>query len=261
MPDSFDLPEPAGLEAAFGKHMARALALSTERLSRSRGDAVRARHNLLIGLNNLRPHRYTLEQRWHPDRVAALFADEDVADAAVFAQRRAEGIAAMEKVLRHEIARSYVTRDLLLSALEVAAKFGLVPEARVGALRSGTGALDTAFDNVGAVAVFREFQDVLAGKTPVTPALLEEALTLGNSLQARITPKNQAPVPGEPTVDPRDEAFDLALRLWTLVADKHSEARMAGREVFGNRFGTLVPPLQANTAPAKKKVEAATPAA
>lgn len=250
------LPEPAGLEAAFNRHRAAALAQPADALSRSRGDAVLARHNLLIGLTNLSGYRALLEQRWRRDRVAALFDGADVTDGAVFAQRRAEGIAAEQKTLTTDIARSYVVRDLLLSPLETAAKFGLVPAERVTAIRVGKGSLDTALDIVSAVAVYREFDKALANKTPVTFELLDEAQKLGNKLVAQITPTKAIgkTTGNDPLADARAEADDLARRFWTLVFLKHGEARMAAREIAGNGFGRLVPALQA-------AIKAAAPAA
>ena len=261
MSDTFALPEPSGLEAAFNEFRELAWSLSKDRLSRSRGKALVARGNLLTSIENLRPHRALLEERWNKARVDRLFSGLGVADGLVFAERRAEGIEASEKTLRADIARSYVTRDLLISTLELMAKFGLLPAERVAALRSGTGPLDTALDNIGAVAVFREFEKKLAGKTPVTLALLEEAQTLGNSLQARITPEDQQATPSQEEPDPRAEAFELALRFWTLVAGKHAEARMAGREIWGNAFHLHVPALQAEEETAAKKDEPEAPAA
>lgn len=255
----FTLPEPAGLEAAFNRHKPSALALPAEALSRSVGDAVIARHNLLIGLSNLRGHRELLEQRWLPARVAALFADVDITDGAVFAQRRAEGIAAEQKTIRADIAHSYVLRDLLLSPLETAAKFNLIPEERVTAIRAGSGGLDTALDVISAVAVYREFDKALANKTPMTFELLDEAQKLGNKLVAQITPTKAIgkTTGNDPLADARAEADDLARRFWTLVASKHAEARMAAREIAGNGHGRLVPPLQA----AIKAAAATAPAA
>lgn len=256
---TFTLPEPAGMEAAFNRHLASALALSPEVLSRSVGDAVIARHNLLVGLQNLSGKAELLKTLWHPDRVDALFANADITDGAVFAQRRAEGIAAEQKTIRADIAHSYVLRDLLLSPLETAAKFKLIPEERVTAIRAGSGGLDTALDMISAVAVYREFDKALANKTPMTFELLDEAQKLGNKLVAQITPTKAIgkATGNDPLADARAEADDLARRFWTLVFLKHGEARMAAREIAGNGFGRLVPPLQA----AIKATAATTPAA
>lgn len=258
-PGTFALPEASGLEAAFDRHLAKAQALSSDRLQRNRGDALLARHNLLIGLRNLREMRGVLETLWHPDRVEALFADGDLADGMVFAYRRADGIVSEQKTLRQNIARSFVVRDQLLSALETAAKFDIVPMERVTAIRAGTGALDTALDVVNAVAVFREFNGPLTNKTPVTFELLDEAQKLGNELVGLVTPTNAVgkATGNDPLADARAEADDLARRFWTLVFLKHGEARMAAREIAGNGFGRLVPPLQA----AIKAAAATTPAA
>lgn len=176
-----------------------------------------------------------------------------MADAAVFAAQRAEGFEKEQSRLAEDIARSFIVRDQGLSALEAAVKFGLVPEARVSAIRAGTGPLDTAFDLVNVVALCREFENALQNKTPFTTEWLADAQSLGNSLQERITPKGQK---GEEAAnDARDEAIEIALRFWTLVSEKHAEARLAGREIWGDAVSRHLPALQAKVRAPEKKVE------
>lgn len=253
------LPDEIGVESSFNAHRPKALLYPAEKLPRGRGDSIRARHNLYEGLRALDPFRAELEKKWNRERVAALFADADVADGLVFASQRVQRIDAAEKTLRDDMSRAYVVRDLLLSALECAAKFDLIPTTVVQALRAGTGALDAALDLIGAVAVYREHAKALAGKTPVTPELLDVAQTLGNSLQARITPTGQKPAASK-ELDAKDAAIELELRFYALVADKHHEARQAGREIWGRAMPDHVPALQAVAVKPKPKTGASTEA-
>lgn len=259
MPMQQQLPNEIGLESSFNTHRQTALQYPAEKLPRSRGDAIRARHNLYVGLRAIEPFRAELEKMWNPRRVAQLFADADVADGLVFASHRVQRIDAAEKTLRDDTSRAYVVRDLMLTALECAAKFDIIPTTAVLALRAGSGAMDASLDLIGAVAVFREHASALDGKTPVTPELLEKAQSLGNSLQARITPKGQKPV-GTKEADEKDAAVDLELRFYALVADKHHEARAAGREIWGRAMSAHVPALQAVAVKPKPRASDATEA-
>lgn len=238
------LPDEIGLSSSFHTHRPTAMNYPAEKLPRARGDAITARHNLYLALRAVEPFRALLEQRWNPRRVSALFADADVADALVFASQRVQRLDAAEKTFGRDMAQAYVLRDLLLTALECAVKFELVPAKPVQALRAGTGPLDAALDLVGAVDVYREHAQALRGKTPITAELLSEAQALGNDLQKRITPAGRKS-DATKTADEKDAALDLELRFYALVADKHAEARQAGREIWGRAMGDHVPALQA----------------
>lgn len=248
-----ELPKDIELKAAFNKYRDKALALSVEELPRGRGEAVRARHNLYAGLQALAPHRKTLEKRWLPARVEALFATGDVADGLVFAALEAERADEAEKTLSTDIADAYVNRDLILSSLETAAKFGLIPWNGIEAIRAGKGALDAALDLVAGVAEYRKHEEKLLNKTPITPAFLRKAERLGNDLVKRVTPKGQSSIQA-PIVDPKTEANDLALRFYALVAALHKEARLAANEIWGTSASIAhVPALQSVAKKSAKK--------
>lgn len=236
------LPNEIGLASAFHMHRPTAIQYPAEKLPRGPGVAIRARHNLYVALQALEPYRADLERKWNPRRVSALFADADVADGLVFASERVQRIDVAEKTLRDDVSRAYILRDLMLTTLECAAKFELIPTDVVQALRAGNGPMDVVSDLVGAVAEYREHVEALDGKTPITPELLEEAQVLGTSLQERVTPK---PVASN-GVDAKDKALDIELRFYALVADKHHEARQAGREIWGRAVNFHIPALQAS---------------
>lgn len=251
-----ELPNDIGLKAAFVKNRDKALAYPQEKLPRGRGDSTRARHNIFQGLLALEPHRATLEKRWLPQRVEALFAAGDIANALVFAALEAERADQAEKTLVADIATAYEFRDQILSALETAVKFGLIPSKGIDAIRAGSGPLDASLDLIAGVTEYRKHAKKLVNKTPVTPEFLAAAEKLGNDLVPRITPKGQTSL--QPAVvDEKAQARDLALRFYALVADAHHEARLAGNEIWGNSASHAhVPALQAVAKkPAAKKTE------
>jgi hypothetical protein len=88
-------------------------------------------------------------------------------------------------------------RDVTLTYLEVAAHpaVGLVPAARVQAIRAGKGPVDNAQDGVAIAGLFDEFAPVLEGKHPFAPAQLRRLEEIGNMLVATLQPAGAVPAP------------------------------------------------------------------
>lgn len=242
-------PEAMFQEAAFHALRPAAEALD-ERAVKIRGDAPLALDNFLTGLDNVLGRRDTLTESWPAARVEGLVLSRQSVLAAVFAASQADLADANSGALTRRTSEMYDLRDKLLSSVETAAKFGLVPAELVRKFREGQGSLDAAQDGVGLVAFFREHAAVLANKTPVTSALLDRTESLCNELVVEL--KSSASKARVNTA--AKAAADLANRYWTLLVAAHVELRKAGSELWGDGKDAFVPLLQSRTATRHKPV-------
>lgn len=110
-------------------------------------------------------------------------------------------------------------REDLLQSAELLARFGLVDPNRVAEIRAGQGNLDMAADLVQLAALFEASWSEVAGKTPVTEAMLRRASALGADLQRAIG--------NDPAERPAAEAVSLRNAAFTLLLERYEEVRRA----------------------------------
>ncbi len=133
----------------------------------------------------------------------------------------------------------------------------MVPTDPVEAIKRGKGHIDTAQDAIDLAAFFRTHTQAMAGKTPVTPAQIDEASILGTNLLTLLRPGH---APTDATPSPQmSEAVDVRDRLWTLLIAGHDLLWQAGAIAFGKTVDDHVPPLQSRVV-AKKPAKDPTPA-
>jgi len=147
-------------------------------------------------------------------------------------------------------------RELTLRQLEILAELGLVPRARVAAIRSGTGPLDSARDGIAIAGLFEELGPELQGRHPFDDAYLQAMAEHANWLLPRIKPTGAQ-------VQSSERSAEAILRdqFWTALSRRHELLREAGVAAFGvKRLDDHVPPLGARTVTAPA-VTVAAPAA
>lgn len=134
-------------------------------------------------------------------------------------------------------------RDVTLTYLEVAAHpaVGLVPAARVQAIRSGKGPVDNAQDGVAIAGLFAEFAPVLEGKHPFAPAQLQRLEEIGNMLVATLQPAGAVPAPAaEP-----NEAAVLRDQFEALLVERYELLKLCAAVAFKPaRAQALIPALR-----------------
>ena len=159
-----------------------------------------------------------------------------------------------ERVMLKVMKQMQPLRRMLLSVAEGLAQTGLLPQAQVDAIRAGTGWEDGARDLLDLHDLFLKYAPTIAGKHPVTEAMLADARRIGTFLLSNLKPRQgraALALPGpSAAVDTRD-------RLHTLLQQRFILLRKAGHYLFGDSFDAHVPPLLARSLGARPTKEAA----
>lgn len=149
-------------------------------------------------------------------------------------------------------ARAAFLRRLLLLQAEVLVMKGLLPAAKVKKIQEGQGALDVASDCVALASLFEKEKGKLGGKHAIEAREIREAAELGAELLERIAPASAK------RTSRAKVGIGLRDRLFTLLVQRHAEARRALGYLFGlDRLDALAPSLgSARRRPPKKKAPA-----
>lgn len=154
------------------------------------------------------------------------------------------------------LAKARELREILLVSAEALAKSGVIPARPVAKIREGRGAIDSAQDCVDLSALFSKYSKEVKAKTAVTPAQRKDAAEVGTELLKRLrrkgTKRKDSAIVAA-AVDARD-------RVWTLLVQRHDEARRAGMWIWGDEVDAHVPPLQSRAMPPRKKKAVEAPA-
>jgi hypothetical protein len=121
------------------------------------------------------------------------------------------------------VAEGTPLRDHMFIQAEALAFSGLMSQAKVDEIRSGTGYMDLTNDLSHLALMFKEAWPAIEGKTTVTRADFERAVVLGDELLAangtRVLPNGMSITP--------TEAADRRARAFTLFARAYDECRGA----------------------------------
>jgi len=245
-----------GQEAAFHKYLpiAMAAAMAVKPL---RTVPALVYHNVCAGTK-------ALLARWDDVRKLAPWLERTLVEslpekvlAVVFAASRVRLTTVPESDIAGKEKRAAWLRNVLLLSLEACAAAGEIPSEPVEKIRKGTGWIDIAQDLVDCASQFRLHEKALAGKTPVTAAMVVEAAELGTELVALLRP---AGTPAAKTPEEIEKAAEERDRLWTLVVDGYESVRRASVVLWGDEAPEHVPALQSRTAAARKAARAEEPA-
>lgn len=115
------------------------------------------------------------------------------------------------------VAEATLLREQLRVGLEALAFARVVDESLIAGVRTGRGHMDIANGLVAASAVYSAHSSLIAGRTAITPELVERAATLGPALGERMIGEKEA------------ARQDDRLRGATLLARAYGECRRAIR--------------------------------
>lgn len=240
------LPSPETQHQAYEQALARARALPSETLKRMTVESRLAYVNALDGHARIAPHFDKAKALPGAD-IEAMSEIPVYAAGLLYAERTIAIIVPAKRDFAQRMARGRKLRQLFLHQAQAAAILGLIPEEAVDRIYAGRGAIDTVEDVVALVALFRRHDDVLAGRTLVTPDLLDEGERLAAGLQAELRPITAKPKPK--TLDEElAEAMDIRNRMWTLLHTSYAELQ----RVAAFLGITGVPSLQSRKALKKK---------
>lgn len=235
-------PDPVGGEAALLRWRPHAAALQATDVPTMAADGRLAMWNTNRGLEAIRPYVAALQEALPKLDWTVIDALGDLALATAYADLivdRAEPAASDLPTLK---SRVYVVREQLLKAAETLASFGLLHEPAVAAIREGRGLPDAAADASALAALFRQAWPTVAGKTPVSKELVEEAGTLGAQVLQILKPAaGKGKVADTALAKLRQERDGL----WALLVAGHSEMSVAAYYQWREGYRGKVPALLA----------------
>ncbi|MBK9260687.1 MAG: hypothetical protein IPM54_12815 [Polyangiaceae bacterium] len=237
-------PEVVGSQKAYEQYLSEAEALADADVRPFRADGSLALHNVEMGLDAISPHVDRIKAELPTVDVVALQKLPDLALAVIYAAAQVDRTSDGSTGALIDKARA--SRTLLLASAEALAVAGILPAHEVERIRSGTGPIDLAQDNVDLAALLTKHATAIAGKTAVTPEQVTEAAHVGTELLKRLKPK------GTRSKDPAIEAVALRDRFWTLLAMRHKELRRVGMWLWMDEVDRFVPALQSRTVRRKK---------
>ncbi|RKG64194.1 hypothetical protein D7W79_39395 [Corallococcus exercitus] len=138
--------------------------------------------------------------------------------------------------------RAQQLRRKLLKTAEALAEASFLTAGDVSATH-GEGHRDVVGDCLGLVALFRQHEAKLAGRSPVTPEDVNEVERVAEQLRALLAAPGEARDSGSSPL--LFEATETRDRFWTLLTRRHDVLWRCGAWLFGRDVDMHVPPLQA----------------
>jgi len=250
----FELPPEAGQEAALRLHEPEARALDGSRLVPFKADALLAYYNARVSDESMAGAQESLRRKAPWAERARLTGLASVALAVVAATARVDRFVPAARGVAGKLARARKLRKLFLRTMQAAAEAGVVEERRVERIAKGVGAPDSVQDLADLAAMYREKAAELKGHTFVTADLLAEAETLAGELQGLLRPKGARRTGSSQELK---DALELRARLWTLLVQRHTEARELAPMLFGlAQADAKVPALQSRVGAKRAKKKA-----
>lgn len=235
-------------EAAYRFFLPEAQAIPESKIVLFRADEILAYYNVQRGTRALLARKAELSEKFSAEEIAQISQAPQVALAVVFAHQRVERLQNRSpKEVRKKIKEASHLRKMHLLAAEANVLAGHLSATDIQSIKKGSGPTDLARDCIALADVFTLREDVLANRTPSTPALRKTMAKLGAELLSLLTPEGAVPqdVPKEELLRARDERD----RLWTLLDARYDLMVSAAVRLVGrHRAEELVPPLQSRLA-------------
>ena len=247
----------SGSQDAFDKFLPQASALAAKDVVVCRADPSLVFHNVDAGAAALLAERARIAKELPTVDYVRIAELPALALAVAFAASQVNRTQQANAALARDLAEAHPLRRKLLSSATALAEAGVLPAADVAKIQKGQGHIDAATDLVALAALFSKNAKAVAGKSPVSAADVKRADALGSALLTTLKPataKKTGASPGAEAADARD-------RLWTLLVERHDQARRAGAWLFGEHaLDAKVPALLAHANRPKQKQATTTPA-
>jgi hypothetical protein len=238
------LPDVTGSEAEYRKAIPRAMEVSAARVTTFRGDPTVLYHNVAFGVDEVARAAGRQQGMVSAAQLGEFDEMKGLALALAFAVRQANPEVRSDGILARKISRAAFLRKVLLDALDLCAFAGIIQaDDGLKGIHRGHGPIDAAQDCLDCAAKFRANAAALAGKTPVDPAWINEAESLGTELVTvlkKATVVDRSPSQAAGAVPDPAEIRD---RIFALLHDGHEQLWKAGASLFGKAVEAHVPPL------------------
>jgi len=217
---------PVGLEASWEQTRADAARVDPRDVTTFTGTPVVVLHNVRAGVEAVLAERAWFEAQADGPTLdfARVASATEAAEALVLTANRAARRGRAKPGLREKIQRARKALVALRAGADALLAAGIIDEVPDS---SGTGPTGVARDCVELASLFRTKRAQTRHATAVTPALIQEAATLGTELLAEITPKG-APVSRQRTETEKAAADDRDRVAVVVTARYHYVERAAG---------------------------------
>jgi hypothetical protein len=209
-------PEPAAAAQAFARATPDFEALPAEDLKTIGVDVQSAVATVRAAIPRILTLREAIAAQLPQHPVALLDRLDDFAQAAWFADLLFTLSTSKDDPFADLIKEAKPLRESLLSSAELLAKFGLIDEAKVKAIRHGHSNKDTAHDLVELSEVFEEAWPRVKNKSPVELEHKQRAGHLGRQLLGLIAVREAGSTGGAPeqVAERRVRAFSLLVKAY-----------------------------------------------
>ena len=210
---------PVDIEALYNKHLPAAQALAPVNVLTTRVDPELAIVNIETAMHVVTEHANDIPVHFPKVNLATLQALPEIALAHKYSALRVAQDVPAESQMAEQLTLARDLRSKLLSSAKSLAENGLVPEAEVAVIAAGSGTRDRAEDCVALAALYRNHAAAIAGKHPITTAMVDQAANVGSWLLANLRP---ADAPKAPAQGP-SATVDIRNRFVTLLVNGHHQ--------------------------------------
>lgn len=246
---------PIDIEASYNKHLPAAQALAPASVLTNRVDPDLAIVNIDTAMHVVAEHANDIPTHFPKLNLAMLLALPELVLAYKYGVLRVTQDVPAESQMAEQLTLARDLRAKLLSSAKSLAENGLVPEAEVAVIAAGSGTRDRAEDCVALAALFRNHAAAIAGKHPITTAMIDQAANVGSWLLANLRP---ADAPKAPSTGP-SASVDIRNRLVTLLVNAHNKLQAIAHYFHPTDWEERVPALNSRRAPRKKPEATPTP--
>lgn len=243
------------IEAFYHKHLPAAQALSASSILTNRVDADLAIVNIETAMHVITEHANDIPTHFPKVDPAMLQVLPEIALAYKYSVLRVIQDIPAESQMAEQLGLARDSRAKLLSTAKALAENGLLPEAEVAMIAAGSGTRDRAEDCVALAALFRNHAAAIAGKHPISTAMIDQAASVGSWLLANLRP---ADAPKAPSNGPT-KAVDVRNRFVTLLVNGYHMVQAIAHYFHPTDWEDRAPALGSRRAPRKKAEAAPTP--
>lgn len=248
------MTNPIDIEVHYNTHLAKAQALPKTSVLTQRVDPDLAIVNIETGMHVVAEHVVDIPVHFPKVDLNALKALPEIALATKYAALRAEQVVPAESQIAEKLKQANELRTKLLSVAKGLAENDHIPMAEVQAIVAGRGARDRAEDCVALAALYRNHSAAIAGKHPITQAMIDEAAAVGSWLLTHLRP---ADAPNPPSAGPSVEV-EIRNRFITLLVEGHHKLQAIAFYFHRSDWEERVPALGSRRV-SRKKADETTP--
>lgn len=246
------MSNPVDIEAHYNKHLPAAQALASANIVTTRVDSDLAIVNIETAMHVVTEHAQDIPAHFPKVDFTTLQSSLEFALAYKYASLRIEQDVPAESQIAEKLAEARDLRAKLLSSAKSLAENGLIPEGEVAVIIAGKGVRDRAEDCVALAALFRNHAAAIAGKHPITTAMVDQAANVGSWLLANLRPTD---APKAPSTGP-SATVDIRNRFVTLLVNAHHQLQAIAHYFHPTDWEERVPALSSRRV-SRKKPEAA----